>query len=1045
MHKSSINIFVSLFIFLVSIFVFVHQSVQLNKHEIWFSNMDEDSTMLVESMRINSGKEPQFLLPPALGTYYIYSKFLKFFDIMNVIPISEFSQLAASEDPLLLLPEIFYQGRTISIIISILCALIFGSIFYLLTEKLFLFFISTVLFLFSGGLFLHSLLIRTELISVFFVLLSWLLLIMYSKARRPSFLAIILAGVLFGFGVLTKIQVLPMFLFMIFLLIYIVFKKMKQSPESLLKFGNYQIFFVIIILSMYLFFLNLIYHVRSESSSIPQLLLVFLLLILLFSMLSQLILQKAQKISLFLNHTNLFLIGFLLSFVLAFHFTNISSDNGMRSVFDLVFQSGSQSGEIAVYLHSLHEGISGISAGFINFLEYYSLKSFLLFFLLLFFILTKKRIDYRAIFTFAFGIGYWVFSSLRHFGPHYLIYSDIFLYTSFLLILAQFLSKDSKGIKFKRHIIKPAVWKSLLILIPVLVMGKSQLNYVKREYQTLNQTMRNRLDLIPYCSPWPGNDDYSELMKNSYKSELDLFEKVYDDPYLNGSERGIDLINKINFKTTGWFALYDKPNLVNRTRYKIKDEDILNKTILTLLKNIYQSDIDKFNGIRETILKKGLGWSDEDVERRIFRENPSNRVNLQLNDAVEFVGFDLVPITKIRLEFFKNEIDGYQKKNSPENKTKANDISILKLGEEFELIFYWKCHKSIEHRYMVLVSMDKGYDSMGLGYENEYPTPSWRPGEVIKNICRFRVPEYLETGQYTFKVCLYDLDEEKLITSPTNAANINIFAPLEGAIQRYNALEFSPQSLNESIEIIKLTDDLSIPPNKNYLLRALKELEIYNSNDPQHLGVNYVLGMGYEKLGYFNEAEEKFNDVLDKDRYHSGALFHLSNIYYREKKYQLAADLLERIPLKIENNFEAGFLLLEVYKKLVLSDKAFEAHLIAVDKELQIISENSISLSKWNVSGEESSMPFLPWANANIGKKVFLYGESINLSLKIKGEQVEKTLPHLTIWLGNEVLFEGYLKDEEWNIFEFNIKDIKPGEHLLKIWKRGGGLLYLSQ
>ena len=783
-HKSPTHILISLFLVLVSIYVFVHQSVQLNKHEIWFSNMDADSTMLVESMRINSGKEPQFKLLPALGTYYLYSKFLKFYEVMNIIPISEFNQLAASEDPLMLLPEIFYKGRTISIVIAILCALIFGSIFYLMTEKLLFFLISTVLYLFSGGLFLHSLLIRTELTSVFFVLLSWLLLIMYSKARNPSFLTIILAGVLFGFGVLTKIQVLPMIMFMIILLIYIVVKKLKKYPEGLLKHGINQFLFVIIILSIFIYFLNSIYYIylgSSNSAPIPLLLIIYILVILLSSMLSLLLWQKERKISLLLNHINLFLIGFLVSFMVAFYLTNISTDSGMRSIFNLVFQSGSQASEVKDYLQLMHEGISGVFAGFINFLTYYSLKSYLLVFLLLFIILTIKRIDYKAIVTFAFGVGYWFFSSLRHFGPHYLIYSDIFLYASLMLILAQFLSTEPKNNKFTKHLIRLPKAKYLLIVFMVFFLGRSQLNYVKREYPKFNQDMRNRIDLISYCSPWPGNEDYSNLMKNRYKNELYLIDRVYSDPHLNGSKNGIDLAKRIKYNIYGWLALYDKPDLKYRTKYKVKYEDIINRAMLTSLKNIYQSDKEKFYGIKEEICKKGLGWSDEDVERRIIREIPSNLINLRLNNEVEFLGYDLAPITKFNLELPKNKKNSNQTESKFDSNVKhilAKDFSILKLGEEFELIFYWKCLEIIDHRYAIWADLDKGYDSIELGhilvYEDEYPTTSWKPGEVIKDIYRFRVPDFVDTGEYALKIGLYDLDERKQITPFMKAANINI-------------------------------------------------------------------------------------------------------------------------------------------------------------------------------------------------------------------------------------------------------------------------------
>jgi len=515
------------------------------------------------------------------------------------------------------------------------------------------------------------------------------------------------------------------------------------------------------------------------------------------------------------------------------------------------------------------------------------------------------------------------------------------------------------------------------------------------------------------------------------------------------------LDNNDSFEKLHEIRMYPNPGSI--TLYKVLDiklkvdyQGVINRAMRTFLNNIYQTDKNKFREIKERIIKKGLGWSDEDVERRIIKKLPSNTVNIKLNNQVELVGYDLTPITKSNFSLLKNEEKRNKTELKSEDKAKkrlAKNFPILKLGEKFELIFYWKCLEKIDHRYALWAALNKGYDSIELGHilvdETEYPTTRWNEGEVIKDICQFRVPDCIDPGVYEFKMSLYDINEAKEVTPFTSVGKIKISPPLEGAISRireYSELGFRINIFNEYIDIIKSIDKISYPENKKLLLYALKELEIYSRSDPQNIHVFCYIGIVYEKLQNLKKAEEILKKVLENDKNHNLALIELGRIYYLEKKYQLAAEFLEKVAWNRENNFEAGLLLMEVYNKLGDAEKVSE-----IVENLQRISENSVQNSRWDVRGTKSSAPYLPWQNVNIGKKIFLYGNLIKLTLKTKGERIGDFLPHLSIWLDDKLLYEGYLKNEDWNGLEFFIKDIHPGEHLLKIWKRGGGPLNLKE
>ncbi len=744
-RKSAIHNLVLLSLVLGSVVLFVFRSVQLNKNEIWFSNMDADSTLLVESLMANSGIEPLLLPDPAIGSYIVYGNFLKLFEALNIVKVSEFNQLEASNDPLKLLPDLFYKGRTISIIISILCSLIFGFIFFLISRKLVIFSISTILFLSSGGLLFQSLIIRPELTSIFFILLSLLTLILYSKSKKPSFLTIITSGVLFGFAMLTKIQVLPILFFVVILLFYIVFITQKKYPEGLLKHSIIQFFFVIVILRIYIHFLNKIYHVYSNQS-LPALLLLFILFIILSSMISMVPWFKKKRVPSLLNHINHFFIGFLISFMIVIYLANISSDNSMREIFNLAFQSGESGRVTQDLLHSMG-GISNVFNEVVKFLKYYLLDSYMLIFLALFstlIILTKKGFDYKITVTFIFGVGYCFFNSLRHFGPHYLIYSDIFFNATIVLLLNR-LSSPGEGNNEPKGYFRKFWIGNILAILMLCMMVSSQLNYVRKEYTKYGADSRNLIDDIPYSHV--RNKNYSEMMKKKYKNEVNIIERVYNDPYLNGSINGIDITEKVNYKTLGRIALPE----VRDINLKLKDQDIINWEMTNLLKNIYQSDKDKFDEIKERILNKELNWSSEDVERRIVRKIPSILVNLNLNDEIEFVGYDLISFSQ----------------------------------SKFEIIFYWKCLKSINYKYKVLGTIKKGNDSIDLrhilGYGGEHPTHNWKPGEIIKEIYHYRVPDYFGQGEYEMKLSLSYFSKDKEISPSLSVSKIRIMRKKEGA------------------------------------------------------------------------------------------------------------------------------------------------------------------------------------------------------------------------------------------------------------------------
>lgn len=271
-------------------------------------------------------------------------------------------------------------------------------------------------------------------------------------------------------------------------------------------------------------------------------------------------------------------------------------------------------------------------------------------------------------------------------------------------------------------------------------------------------------------------------------------------PYLNDNDCFEKLHEIQMYPNPGWITLYKVLDIKPKVGY----QGVINRAIMNRLKNLYKTDKNRFYEIKERILKKGLRWSDEDIGRRIIRDIPSHLVNLRMNDKVEFVGYDLTPIIQSKFEIIENEenenrneqdeiatllsiarnddkLVSFEKVEGKGKKGLTQEISLLKIGEKFELIFYWKCLKKIEHNYAVWASFTEGYKGiLDLGHvlvdEAEYPPIQWKPGEVVKEIRQFRVPDDVYPGEYEFKMSLYDIIEGKEVTPFSSVGKVKIIA-----------------------------------------------------------------------------------------------------------------------------------------------------------------------------------------------------------------------------------------------------------------------------
>jgi len=217
---------------LLGLIAFTVTSVYLNQKEIWFSNLDQDSVLLINALRINDGRAPTYFDHPAQGVYILYGGMFRLFNKIGLSPIGKFSDLEKHQDPIRLVPTIFYSGRRMSILISILCVLIASASIYVYTRSWEYAGLGSAFLSASPGLLLQSLLVRSELTSVLFLCLAVFLLTL--ALRYPHRLSLFFSiGIMFALAYVTKIQVLPFGAFILLLIAVAISGKVRSEDGSL--------------------------------------------------------------------------------------------------------------------------------------------------------------------------------------------------------------------------------------------------------------------------------------------------------------------------------------------------------------------------------------------------------------------------------------------------------------------------------------------------------------------------------------------------------------------------------------------------------------------------------------------------------------------------------------------------------------------------------------------------------------------------------------------------------------------------------------------
>ena len=262
----------------------------------FYVSHDMDLITLIDIISINSSQLPIHLIHPGAGMFLIFHWMERVFDFFLISPILSYANLQNSLEPILVVANKIHFLRWVNHIFLISIAMLLFYVLYKIHKGL--------LFIFSGGLlclniqsfwFWHPDLVRTEIFSVFFLLVA--LTIILHTFKKKNFTAFSLILIFLSFSYITKTQSLfivsAIFFFMIF-----------YYPKGILPRW---------------FFLSSTYHWA-------------LFLFLIFSVIGLLIDIEAITAS-YISYLNHISIPFLLSFILHFRknknhkFLNYIQDN----------------------------------------------------------------------------------------------------------------------------------------------------------------------------------------------------------------------------------------------------------------------------------------------------------------------------------------------------------------------------------------------------------------------------------------------------------------------------------------------------------------------------------------------------------------------------------------------------------------------------------------------------------------------------------------------------------------------------------------------
>ena len=511
--KTNYHYLVILIFFTLSSF-FLNNYIGLDRH--WASNLDHEFTLVYNALLFNSELPIEYFDHPGFFTILFLSLFFQIFAAIDLISVYNLSQLNSENFDQSFQDLIFLTRIFSTLCLSLFCFVSYVFLHKFSKHKIYSFILSLIIFSSEGTIF-HLAQLRTELLAMFFIILSLIFLRAFLEDGKKSKLKYLSGFFLFIIcALLNKMQVF--FLLPLFLLILHFYDNsiddFNVAEYSFLnkKWVPYTIFFIVI---FYIWKDN-----KNILDSLPMLSTLAILVNLFFMNLFFLLILKKRPQTLKVNLVAINL-WFILIFFLIENFLSIHP-----STSEMIFINLTRIMGLSMYISHLPEITETISFTHTLFIRFFTnfvsiintvifkinIYSVLIVLNLLITTIYRKHLTSKMIkFNFTClvaSILIVVINSYRSDGellPHYLIFSELVIVLSFC-----------NFVKFLKV-------RYLVVILFLVGYVNFQNNFEYTKNQRINDLEKQKNMIVHICksnylSYWHKNlnEDYFKNYCNNY-------------------------------------------------------------------------------------------------------------------------------------------------------------------------------------------------------------------------------------------------------------------------------------------------------------------------------------------------------------------------------------------------------------------------------------------------------------------------------------------------------------------------------------------------
>ena len=219
LKKFNLNFLYSFIVILLSVLIFF----LLNYYRHWTSFLDQEFTLIYNSLLLNSGIKAEFFWHPGHSIILLTSLWLDFLNLINIVDFSDFNSVKKNPNSI---KDIIFFGRFVNLIILFLFTFLIVKTFRLFSSNNFYIFVFSLLFLISASVVFSISQVRTEFLSALMIYACLYCLLKFVKTKKSFRKYILLSGFFFILSIFSKFQ--SIFIFFFFPLLLFLFCKKKK-------------------------------------------------------------------------------------------------------------------------------------------------------------------------------------------------------------------------------------------------------------------------------------------------------------------------------------------------------------------------------------------------------------------------------------------------------------------------------------------------------------------------------------------------------------------------------------------------------------------------------------------------------------------------------------------------------------------------------------------------------------------------------------------------------------------------------------------------